>query len=418
LAAAAATAMAAAVAAAQDANYDEAKVPAYSLPDPLVDRAGARVGSAEQWWSVRRPELLALFEQHVYGAAPPEPEGLDYEVFEEGEAALGGKAKRRQVRVKFSPGHPEAGMDLLLYLPAEAAGPVPVVLGLNFEGNHTVRPDPAIRLTTSWVPERAPGAVDHRATEASRGSRADRWDIDAMLARGFGFATAYCGDIDPDYDDGNKNGLHALFPDLAAGEANLTTIGAWAWGLSRALDYLEIDPGTDAGKVVVFGFSRLGKTALWAGARDPRFAMVVSHQSGCGGAALSRRAFGETVARINRSFPHWFCTKFKSYNDNEAALPVDQHELLALVAPRPLYVGSAEEDRWADPRGEFLSTLGASPVYRLLGAAGVSSPEWPPPNKPAEAGIIAYHLRPGEHSVTPYDWERYLSFAERHLAGD
>jgi hypothetical protein len=333
--------------------------------------------------------------------------------------ALGGRATRKEIMVWFTGRQDGPSMNLLLYVPNAAKKPVPAFLSLNFNGNHAVTSEPGIRLSDRWMAERPGGcATNHLATGSCRGSEASRWPVEKILAHGYALATAYYGDLEPDFAEGWKLGVRAA---LSPAGTNTTfkpdewgAIGAWAWGLSRALDYLETDGAVDAKRVAVIGHSRLGKTALWAGARDERFAIVISNDSGEGGAALARRRFGERTANLNRSFPHWFCGNFKQYNDREDALPVDQHELIALIAPRPVYIASADEDRWADPRGEFLAARAAEPVYDLFAKAGLGVAEPPAVNKPV-GDFIGYHLRSGKHDLTEYDWEQYLNFADRHF---
>ncbi|MGI9175504.1 MAG: acetylxylan esterase [Rhodothermales bacterium] len=403
----------------EDANYDEDQVPEYTLPDPLVLEDGTPVENADVWQNQRRPELVRLFEENVYGKAPEPPEGMRFEVTSEDTAALGGMATRRQVTIHFSDETDGPKLDVLLYVPNRAPHPVPAFVGLNFGGNHTIHPDTGIALARPWSSEQeGDDAPSYQPTEADRGRGANRWPVERILARGYALATAYYGDLDPDYDDGFQNGVQPLFYEegqTSPKEDEWGSVAAWAWGLSRILDYLETDPDVDAERVAVIGHSRLGKAAVWAGARDERFALVVSNDSGAGGAALSRRQFGERVANLNDRFPHWFSDTFARYNDNEAELPVDQHELVALVAPRPVYIASAEGDQWADPRGEFLSGLHATPVYRLLGTDGLPADTMPEVNRPVLDGTIGYHIRTGGHDITTYDWDQYLNFADRHL---
>jgi hypothetical protein len=406
---------------APEANYDESKIPPYTLPNPLVCEDGTPVTTAEMWRDKRRPELVRLFEEHVYGRMP-EVRTPSWQVVSERDDALDGLASRTEFDVFFRPDRTGPSMRVLVFLP-KSSTPVPVFLALNFRGNQAVHPDPEISLNTNWRRPSQDGTVqNHRATEASRGTASSRWPVEMILKRGYGLATAYYGDIDPDFDDNFRNGIHPLFakPGQAAPDPDAWgSIAAWAYGLRCGLDYLESDSRIDASKVAVLGHSRLGKTALWAGAIDERFAIVISNNSGCGGAALSRRAFGETVHRINHAFPHWFCDNFNRSNSNENACPVDQHELIALVAPRPVYVASAVEDRWADPKGEFESAVHADPVYRLLGTDGFGGKapptELPAVNEPLASGTIGYHLRAGKHDVTEYDWRQYLDFADRHF---
>ena len=402
-----------------ETNYDEQKVPEFTLPDPLVMSDGTKVANAQAWKTKHRPEILELFRTYVYGRAPIErPKDMTFVVFDLERQALGGLATRKQVTVNFTGQQDGPGMDILIYLPNERKRPIPTFVILNFGGNQTICSDPAVKLSTSWM-RSGPGVVNNRATAQSRGKASSRFPLEDILKRGYGLATIYYGDIDPDFDDGFKNGVQPAFDKLHEGKRApdaWASIGAWAWGLSRAMDYFETDSDIDHNRVIVLGHSRLGKTALWAGARDERFAIVISNDSGCGGAALSRRRFGETVERINTSFPHWFCENFKKYNGNEDDLPVDQHMLIALIAPRPVYVASADEDLWADPKGEFLACKYADPVYKLLGVKGLGTDRMPGLNSPIKAGTIGYHVRSGRHNLTEYDWQQYMDFADLHFS--
>jgi hypothetical protein len=406
--------------AADEANYDESAVRSYTLPDVLAGPDGRPAESAADWQTRCRPHQLALLEQCVYGRRlPAVPVSVVGDV-ERAETVLadGMRATRIQARLKLGDSDDAVTTDVLLYLPTTEL-PAAVFLHLNFKGNQAEHPDPGIRLCEAWLPDDLKkGIVDHRATDASRATHARRWPVEQLLARGYGVATACYGDTFPDRPDGRAASALAslgrpLEEPLPSDEPG--AIATWAWQLSRILDWLVTLPEVDATRVIVVGHSRNGKAAVWAGGCDERFAMVVSNESGCGGAALERRNFGETVEAITRRFPHWFCPAFRSYSDRETELPVDAHVTLALAAPRPLYVASAQDDRWADPRGEFLATVAAGPVWSLFGLEGLGVAEWPSVDTPV-GDTIGYHVRTGKHDLLEWDWLRFADLADRTLA--
>lgn len=406
-------------------NYDETQVRQYTLPEPLAGPDGVAAATPEAWRTRARPYQLSLLEAHVYGRGLPTVPVRPVGAVERAAVTLAGDvaATRIQARLRLGIEADAPTTDVLVYLPRgvpRVSLAAPCFLGLNFRGNQAQHADPGIHPARRWIPnDPRAGISDNRPTEASRGSMARRWPVEMMLGRGYGMVTAYAGDTFPDRPDGRAASALASLagPGTAALPADEPgAIATWAWHLSRILDWLATLPEIDEARVAVVGHSRLGKAALWAGARDERFAMVVSNESGCGGAALSRRNYGESVQRITSVFPHWFCPAFATYAGRETELPCDQHTLLALVAPRPLYVASALDDRWADPRGEFLAAVAAEPAWTLHGRRGLGTAEWPAPDTPV-GHTIGYHVRSGPHDLVAYDWERFADHADRHLRG-
>jgi hypothetical protein len=368
-------------------NYDEARVPALALPDPLSLR-GLSVRTRETW-PARRAEILDLFREHVYGRRPGKPGTLRFDVVETRSDAMNGAATLKRVRIVSGHQGREHHFELILFVPNARAGAVPTFLLLN---NRPIS-----------------------NTDPTRANRSPFWPAEEVIARGYGIAALQVTELAPDDPKTFTAGVIRLFEgDTANRAANAWgALAAWGWGASRALDYFETDPRVDAGRMAVVGHSRGGKAALWAGAEDDRFAMTVSNDSGEGGAALARRPYGETTARLNTAFPHWFNDNFKRFNGREPDLPVDQHMLLALIAPRALYVASADEDLWADPRGEFLALAHSSPVYALFGEPVIAADEMPPIDSPLVAGRRGYHVRTGGHNLTSYDWAQFATLADR-----
>lgn len=360
------------------------------LPDPLIMQDGRNVESVEMWTSERRPEVLELFREHVYGRAPlNQPADLRFETVGVTPGMMHGTTTRKRVDALFSGPGGEARIKILMFVPEDA------------------KPASAFLLI---------GHRDADNYDPDRDLKSEFWPAEQIVARGYAAVTFFVGDVDPDEHDEFKNGVHGIFDEDVtprSGDA-WGTIGAWAWGASRVMDYLVTDPDINSKKVAVLGHSRGGKTALWCGAQDERFALTISNESGCTGAALSRRPVGETTKQINDRFPHWFCTNYWKYNDRESELPVDQHELIALMAPRLVYVASASLDTWADPEGEFLACVYANPVYALFGLTGLPAAQFPPVDTPIHDGHIGYHVRTGKHNLTEYDWNQFMDFADKH----
>ena len=393
---------------------NEADVPSYKLPHLFTSKGGKEIDTPTEWERLRRPEIHSYFANQVYGVVPGQLDLHKVVVLDNEPAALGAKAIRKQVNLIFKKGNKSIIMPLLIYLPNKKMKS-PVFLAYNFKGNHSVNPDPAILINGKKESELS-GEELKKFNASGRGGRASRWAIGKMIDAGYGLVTIDYNNVDPDKND-FSDGIHALFyktEQTAPAKNEWGSLSAWAWGMSRIMDFLETEALIDHQKVILFGHSRLGKTALWAGANDQRFSIVISNNSGCGGAALSRRRFGEKVSDINTNYPHWFAKNFHNFNENEAALAVDQHMLIALMAPRPVYVASASQDAWADPKGEFLAAKEASPIYHLYGKKGIIMEKLPPVNTPFH-GSVGYHLRKGKHDVTDFDWEQYIKFADQHL---
>lgn len=388
-------------------NYTDAASGSYTLPDPLKLANGKPVRDAKTWQKSRRPEIVKLFEEFQFGRTPPAPAKLHFDVFDKGTPALNGKALRKQITIYFGADKNGPKMDLLVYTPANAAKPVPLLLNASFTANSAAVEDPGIRPGQIWNREKQRVPVP-----AGRGL--GRLKIEPFLDAGFGVATVYYGDIDPDFNGGLPHGVRSLFP--APGPGEWGTISAWAWGLSRALDYLETDKNVDVKRVALTGISRLGKTVLWTGAHDPRFAMIIASCSGEGGAALSRRNYGETIAHLTAPtrYPYQFAANYDKYAKNPNESPIDAHLLISLIAPRPLLLQTGNTDKWSDPKGEYLAALAAAPVYKLFKKTTPESPEVPPAGTPVMT-TLGYYMHSGGHGTIPADWDIFLQFMKAHL---
>jgi hypothetical protein len=392
-------------------NYDETRAGTYTLPDPLILANGKPVRDIKTWNEKRRPEIVRLFEENQYGRSPGRPEGMTFDVFEKGSPAFEGKGIRRQVTVYFSADNAGPKMDMLIYVPAVSSKPVPLLLNLSFSANSSTVNDAGVKEGEVWGP-------DKKRILASNGRSFGKIDVVRLLDAGFGFATIYYGDIDSDFAGGLPYGVRALY--LKPGQTQPApdewgAIGAWAWGLSRAMDYLETDKSVDAKRVTILGVSRLGKTVLWAGAHDTRFAAVIASCSGEGGAALSRRNYGETIAHLTAPsrYPYQFCANYGKFAEHVDQFPVDAHMLIALMAPRPVLLQTGDKDMWSDPKGEFQAAVAAGPVYRLLGKQGLETDQMPPAGTPI-LHTIGYYMHAGGHGTIPSDWDQFVSFLQRN----
>ena len=372
-----------------DVNYDESNVPAYTLPDVLKTSSNNIVKDKAIWEKVRRPEILRLFEENIYGQMPKSYSRIKYTVIHEDARAMSGKATLKQVAIEVFNNNTSVKINLVLFVPNNVKKPVPAFLLINNRSKDLTDPS---------------GSLDNGF-----------WPAKTVIDSGYAIAAFHVSDLAPDDSVNYVNGVLRLYPEQLTKDNGMKAIGAWAWGASRVMDYFETDKDVDAQKIVLVGHSRGGKASLWAAAEDERFAICVSNCSGNSGAALARRQFGERIHNINSSFPHWFNNNYKKFNHNENELPVDQHMLVALIAPRPTYATNATEDLWADPKGTFLSLKNAESVYSLYNVESTLPAESPAVNQPIIQSPIGYHIRKGEHNLTAYDWDNFIKFARYHF---
>jgi hypothetical protein len=394
-------------------NYDEAKVGTYTLPDPLKLNDGKAVRNAKTWWTKRRPQIVEMFETQQYGRDPGRPADEKFAVTDQGTPALNGKAIREQVTISFSNDPSWPRIHLLIYLPAAQHKPVPMFFTINFGAVQNAVDDPGITPDLIWDPK------TNTRIEAPKGRGFGRIDVEPLLDAGFGVATFYYGEIDPDYPSGFANGIRARY--LRPGQTDRApddwgSIAAWAWGMSRVEDYFETNKKIDAKRVAIHGVSRLGKTVMWAGAHDQRFAAVIASCSGEGGAALSRRNYGETIAHLTAAsrYPYQFAMNYAKYAGFPDIAPMDANLLIALIAPRPLLLQTGDTDLWSDPKGEFLAAVAAGPVYKLLGKEDLDSTAWPAAGHPI-LHDLGYSMHEGGHGMVPSDWDVYLRFLKMHF---
>jgi hypothetical protein len=371
-------------------NYDETKVPEYTLPAVLTTSAGKKVRSAKAWEKTRQPEVLGLFAENIYGQMPLKYDRITYSITHEEKNSMNGKAHLKEVLIEVFNKNKSVKINLTLFIPNQKTGPVPVFLLINNRPKEN--------------------------TDPTRTIKSEFWPAEVLIDGGYAIAAFQVNDLAPDNKETFMNGALQLYPEQLNADNGMRAIGAWAWGASRVMDYFETDAQLDKKRVAVTGHSRGGKASLWAAANDQRFALCISNCSGNSGAALARRQFGERVKVINTVFPHWFNTNYKKYNDYEDQLPVDQHMLISMIAPRPVYATNASEDLWADPKGTFLALKNAEEVYGLYGLKSALPEVQPELNNPIIASPLAYHNREGKHDLTVYDWKQFIRFADYHYS--
>lgn len=359
------------------------------LPDPLVRADGTRISSAEEWQARRRAEVLELFRTQVYGRAPVvRPLRLSFDVHQEMPRAFDGRAWGKRATITYAGPGGEGRIGVRVYYPPDRA-PIGCFL---------------------LIVNRTRRIIDDAET-----SPMEFWPAEAIVARGYATAAFHYSDVAADRaEDDFRSGAFGVFGPTPRLDDSWGALGAWAWGASRVVDYLLTEPELAGKPIAVVGHSRGGKTALWCGAQDPRIALAISNDSGAGGAALARRTRGETVADSTRIFPYWYAANYRRFAHNETSLPLDQHWLIALMAPRLVYIASASEDTWADPAAEFGAGVGATPVFELFGLGGVGPPQMPAIDAPRHEGAIGYHVRAGKHDLTRQDWTRFMDFTDRH----
>ncbi|MEO6313641.1 MAG: hypothetical protein ABIU63_00205 [Chitinophagaceae bacterium] len=370
-------------------NYDELKVPAYTLPALLKTVAGKSVNTVSDWEKIRRPEIVSLFEDNVYGQMPKQFDSIRFVVGNDIKNVMAGRAELKEIQINVWKNGKRVSIHLIEFIPNSRRKAAPVFLLIN---------------------NRAPDRTD-----PTRAIKAQFWPAETLIDSGYAVAAFHVSDAAPDNADHFQDGVLQLYPEQLTMPNGMKAIGAWAWAASRIMDYFEQDQSIDAKKVMVVGHSRGGKAALWTGAQDKRFAMVFANCSGNTGVAIARRQYGETIKKINSSFPYWFCDNYKKFNDNVDSLPVDQHMLVSLIAPRPLYTTNASKDLWADPTGSFLSLNEVEPVYALYGKKSNLSKIAPAQGDAIIASVMGYHIREGIHDLTLFDWVNFIRFANYHI---